>query len=225
MAPKKRNHGQVTSVAGLGPRKQQRANARAAKHNQAGFPWLAGIVGGFLVLGAIALIVIAWQSSHQTVNGKQPGAAVNGILCESAEQTVVHYHAHLDLIANGSPMSVPAGIGFGPNNSCLYWLHTHDATGLIHIEAPASAKNRVFTLGDLFAVWGQPLDSQPLDSQHLGLRTLAPGETLSAYVDGKLWTGTLKSIPLKAHEEIALEITSGGATPTPPSSFNFPSGT
>lgn len=184
------------------------------------------IVGGILILGAIALIGVAVKSAHDGSGGggsvSTLGKTINGIACEANEQTVVHYHAHLDLIRDGNAMSVPMGIGFGPNNACLYWLHTHDATGLIHIEAPASAKTREFTLGDLFAIWGQPLDNR-----HVGNYTLAPDETVTAYVDGVAQTGALNKIVMKAHGEIALEITVAGtplASPAP-SSFAFPPNT
>jgi len=226
MAPKKkpgqRNGAQVK--AGLGPKKQQRV-ARAAKRKDSGFPWLAGVVGGLLVVGAVVLLVVAWRAAHPTVDGHQAasltGATVSGVKCESAEQSVVHYHAHLDMVGpEGNKMTVPAQIGYGAANTCLYWLHTHDATGLIHIEAPASAKARVFTLGDLFSVWGQPLDTG-----HLAALTLAPGETLTAYVDGVKWPGTLKSVPLKAHGQITLVITSGSGPVPSPDPYTFPSGT
>jgi len=37
---------------------------------------------------------------------------------------------------------------------CLYWLHTHVADGIIHIETPGE---RSFTLGEFFDIWNQPL--------------------------------------------------------------------
>ena len=39
---------------------------------------------------------------------------------------------------------------------CFYEIHTHDATGVIHLHANAGA-NRPLTLGQVFDVWGQPL--------------------------------------------------------------------
>ena len=205
-----------------GSAQKSNRHMRTVKKKGAGFPYLPVIVGGILALGAVGLIVIAWQQSRPPtgVSASVTGTPIKGITC-GGEITVVHYHMHLDMRLNGNTMSVPNGIGFGANNTCLYWLHTHDATGLIHIEAPSSAKNRVFTLGDLFAVWGQPLDTRDLGSYKL-----ASDETLTAYVDGVKWTKDLKAIPLKNHGEVALEITSGsGVAPVPPSSYNFPSGT
>ncbi len=44
----------------------------------------------------------------------------------------------------------------------MHPIHTHDASGKIHIESP---EPRDFTLGDFFAVWGKTFSqSQILDS-------------------------------------------------------------
>ena len=61
---------------------------------------------------------------------------------------------------------VPAGVGIpGPQQvmdgfveggRCLYWLHTHDSTGVVHIESPVQ---RGYTLGQFFDVWGRPLSA------------------------------------------------------------------
>ena len=44
--------------------------------------------------------------------------------------------------------------GFAIYGDCDYPLHTHDTSGKIHVEADAPS---TFTLGQLFAIWGQPL--------------------------------------------------------------------
>src|SRR5256885_3283797 len=41
------------------------------------------------------------------------GTDIDGIGCQSSEQTVFHIHAHLTIFVNGSPRQVPAGVG-GP---------------------------------------------------------------------------------------------------------------
>ncbi len=97
------------------------------------------------------------------------GRRVDGIGCLGSEQTLFHIHAHLTIFVNGVPRQVPAGIGipgatgqntgrgvFITSGSCFYWLHTHAADGIIHIESPV---HRAYTLGNFFAEWGQPLGS------------------------------------------------------------------
>ena len=44
---------------------------------------------------------------------------------------------------------IPANVGIIPEK-CIYWLHTHDNSGLIHIESPIK---RNFTLGDFLQIW------------------------------------------------------------------------
>jgi hypothetical protein len=50
------------------------------------------------------------------------------------EPSVFHIHSHLIILINGHYYAVPALIGI--TNNCFYWLHTHDGTGIIHIESP-----------------------------------------------------------------------------------------
>ena len=40
--------------------------------------------------------------------------------------------------------------------ACFFYLHTHSADGIIHIESPVT---RTYTLGNFFDVWGRPLGS------------------------------------------------------------------
>jgi hypothetical protein len=102
---------------------------------------------------------------------KTGGHRVDGISCQTSEQTIFHIHAHLTVFINGSPRQIPAGIGIpgaraqstpeGPfigSGTCFYWLHTHAADGIIHIESPI---HRTYTLGDFFDEWGRPGDTSP----------------------------------------------------------------
>lgn len=67
----------------------------------------------------------------------------------TAEGTAEHYHAHLDVLVDGKAVTVPAEIGFSfgadgrPNG--ISALHTHDTTGILHIEAPTAGQK--YTLG------------------------------------------------------------------------------
>ena len=149
-----------------------------------------------------------------------PGAKVDGLRCQSSEQLLFHIHAHLSIIVNGSPRQVAAGIGIpgsqtqqsaqGPvaqGGTCLYWLHTHAPDGIIHVESPVK---RVFTLGDFFDEWGQPL----------GPSTLGPvsGHVVAIY-NGKVYLGNPRAIPLKpAPHPRRCPPPSGSAPITPPSS-------
>jgi hypothetical protein len=139
------------------------------------------------------------------------GQTVDGIKCESAEQVAYHIHAHLAVFDNGKLRPIPLGIGivkpvvqqtptggFAQASHCYYWLHTHVQDGVIHIESPTKT---IYTLGQFFDEWKQPLTNSQVAT--------AAGK-VTAYVNGKPYTGALRSIPLTAHAIIQLDI----GTPT-----------
>ncbi len=169
-------------------------------------------VAGILVAAAIGIFI--FFAANGSTNAKA------GVECQSGEQLAVHYHAELAIYYQGTPVPVPAYVGFG--QSCLYWLHTHDQTGTIHIEAPASAASRTFTLGDFFDVWGQPLSST-----QVATLTVPSGAKLQVWTQKAtdpspvLWTGNPRSVPLLAHETITVEVTPPTVTPKP---YVFPAG-
>jgi hypothetical protein len=194
-------------------------------------PLLPIAVGGILLVLMIGLIVYVVANNKTT---PRPVAAA-GIPCDSLEHTQVHYHAALQIIYQGNVVPIPSNIGIVTdslgNSTCLYWLHVHaQNTNVIHIESPAS---QVFTLGQFFSVWdswskrsGGP--AEPLDATHVSSLTLIPDQKLVVYLDlqdGKgpqVFTGDPKTVVLKSHEVITLEITPPDVNPPP--SFTFTSG-
>ncbi len=92
------------------------------------------------------------------------------------EGTVTHYHPLLVIDVNGAQQPLPydasqtADIGFldspGFTNATFYCpagaihaLHTHDGSGIIHVELPSSLANDAPTLGEFFQIWGEPLST------------------------------------------------------------------
>lgn len=138
------------------------------------------------------------------------GEAIVGIRCDTMEQAAFHIHAHLAIFLHGRQIAVPAYVGIVSNGEppCIYWLHTHDAAGIIHIEAPAL---RAFTLRDFFAVWGQPLSAHRVGPYSGRVR---------AYVGSLHYRSDPRSISLTAHEEITLEV---GRPYVSPPKYTFPS--
>jgi len=135
------------------------------------------------------------------------GQPVDGISCQTSEQTLFHIHAHLSIFVNGAPRQVPAAIGIpgaqaqstpsGPfiaSGRCFYWLHTHAPDGIIHIESPV---HRTYTLGDFFDEWGQPLGPNQVGP--------ATGHVTAIY-NGQVYLGNPRNIPLNAHAQIQLEV-------------------
>jgi hypothetical protein len=148
-----------------------------------------------------------------------PYIAAAGLQVLGQEALAVHYHAHLDVIVNGSAVQVPAGIGMVMANgheAGVTVLHTHDNSGVIHIE---SATNTPYTLGQFVTEWGVRLATG-----QLGGLTNSGGKALRVYVDGHLFNGNPASIVLRPHQEIALRYGSETATPKVPSAYHFPAG-
>jgi hypothetical protein len=139
-----------------------------------------------------------------------------GLPMLSQEMLSVHYHAHLDVIVDGQHITVPAQIGIDNIRKAISPLHSHDTTGIVHIE---SAKDIPFTLGQFFTEWGQPLTSQ-----QVGPKTISSGEVLRVYRNGKPVAGDPAALKFQAHEEIAVWVGPSNATPHVPTSYRFPAG-
>ena len=183
---------------------------------------------GALVVIAGAVFVVNQLSNNSptllaSTDGQSQGQTVDGISCDTSEQVVYHIHAHLAVYTNGKLRIVPEGIGIVPptqvvqtsagafvvSGKCFYWLHSHTADGIIHVESPSQ---RVYTLGNYFDIWNQPLSTTQVGPEH---------GAVTAFVDGQSFTGDPRSIPLNAHSVIQLDV--GSASPGP-QAFTFPAG-
>jgi hypothetical protein len=134
---------------------------------------------------------------------------------------VRHDHDHLDVIVNGLPVTVPAGIGmaepadFGPlgcppstqDGDCYAGdffdglvadapLHTHTTSGIIHLETDRLV---TFRLGQFFDEWGVRLTQNCLGGYCVG-----GGKELRVYVNGKQVPGDPRSLVIGGDEEIAV---------------------
>ncbi|TSD95643.1 hypothetical protein FOS14_17740 [Skermania sp. ID1734] len=142
------------------------------------------------------------------ISERVTGQPIDGISADTAEKLLFHIHAHLAIYVDGQEKLVPYGIGivgpyklkqtaYGPfveSGSKYYWLHTHDETGIIHIESPVQ---RSFTLGNFFDIWQQPL----------GPDQVGPARgPVTVFVDGKQVQTDPRTIELHNHEQIQLDV-------------------
>lgn len=210
-APRSRQH-QSSNV-------RRRATGQTASQQSRGRTRWAFLGGAAVLVAAIAAAFV-----YQANNGNPSSAAptppavataaptlarrIDGIPCNN-ENIGYHVHAHLQIVYEGQNVAVPANIGID-DNTCVYYLHTHDNSGELHIEAPTA---RRFTLGNFFDIWGQPLSTS-----HLASIPLRKGQHLRTYLNGKLYHGKPRSIELVAHQLVALEI---GPPFVQPAGFNF----
>lgn len=180
-----------------------------------------------VVVAAVVVVGVLLSNNKTEANGQQnpanadsgaqllastahqhTGDTVAGVQSNDNEQVLFHVHAHLAIYVNGKQKLLPYGVGIVPpyqlqqtadgpfvaGGAKFYWLHTHDESGVIHIESPVQ---RTFNLGDFFAVWNQTLTANQVG---------ASKGTITAFLNGKKFTGNPSKIPLNAHGEIQLDV-------------------
>ncbi len=144
------------------------------------------------------------------------GATIDGVPCDNSP-IPYHIHTHVSLLINGKRLAVPDAIGLHYPSAetngityatiCYYHLHTHDATGLIHVEAPAPT---TFTLGELFAVWGQPLSWTGVAGHNGTVKVYVATAKSPGYLEQtgsySAYAGNLAALPFASHKEIVLEV-------------------
>jgi hypothetical protein len=75
-------------------------------------------------------LVSALSSASGAGQAAQAGYPdIDGIRCDQGEQSAYHIHVLLAIYINGTQRQIPGQIGIPADGSCIYWLHTHDATG------------------------------------------------------------------------------------------------
>ncbi len=132
------------------------------------------------------------------------------------EMLAVHYHAHLDVRIADRPITVPAGLGIDLARQRIAPLHTHDASGVIHIESQADIP---YTLGQLFIEWGQPLSAR-----QVGPQRVASGEVLRVFRNGQPVSGDPAALRFAQHDEDLVWVGPASAHPTVPLTYAFPPG-
>lgn len=178
--------------------------------------YIALYVVATIVIVAVGIILLSRSQGTNPQNNSQQAQnvqTIDGISCLSDEKLSYHIHTHLDIFANGQPVTVPAKIGI-PNGFCFYFLHTHNETGIIHAESPVQKE---YTIGNFFHIWGKTLSRDQIldykaDADH----------PLRFYVDGKEFTDDPGKIVLDAHREIV--VVYGQLPANIPSKYDFPAG-
>jgi hypothetical protein len=143
--------------------------------------------------------------------GLQARSQALGIPLLTQEALQVHYHAHLDIFDDGQAIPVPPGIGISQKQGLISVLHTHDAGGYIHVEAPQAYD---YTLGQFFGVWGLLLNRKCI-----GGLCAKPGKPLQVWVNGHPFRADPTRLILEDHQEIVIAY--GRAPEKIPKTFDF----
>jgi hypothetical protein len=140
-----------------------------------------------------------------------------GLPALAREALNYHIHQRMALLVNGKFVYVPAGIGIDANGKFIAELHTHDSSGIIHVEARAKQK---FTLGQFFDVWGLRFSSHCLGGY------CGKGDRqVMVWTDGKPVRSDPRKIVLTPHLSIVVAYGTRKSVPKPiPKRFPFPKG-
>lgn len=131
------------------------------------------------------------------------GQAMGTMQCLASQPVAYHVHTHLSIFLNGEQLAIPSRVGFvtgsSSANDCHYPLHTHDATGMIHVHGTAPA---LFTLGQFFTTWGQSLTGTDIAGlTGMPVRVFVTDNGVATENTGD-WT----QIELSSHREITIQV-------------------
>jgi hypothetical protein len=199
--------------------------------------WLSGAFAASGVIAVVVVLLVLHGRNDNNSSGSAPTtpdtAALIGVQTGSApwnpgldhltdrlkplnlsalgaEGTKIHIHQHLDIFLNGKHVTVPQSIGIY-DGQYLTELHTHDTSGVLHVESPTK---RDFSLGDFFGVWGVRLTDKCIGGY------CQPQTPWRVYVNGLKYPANPAGLVLKKHQEIVIDI--GTKHPANiPSTYNF----
>lgn len=170
------------------------------------------------------------------------GNTVDNISCDTAMSNNYHVHAFVGLFVNGQEIAISDAIGIvraggdvtdpytgWPNQEiygdCFYHVHTHDASGMVHLEDPDTqgvpTTGSMFDAGNMFDIWGLQVNagqfgpfSGPVtvytsgqfsrDHQCTSNGVCEVGSNMYT-----LWTGDPAKVPMYSHEVIWYEVGTG----------------
>jgi hypothetical protein len=143
--------------------------------------------------------VTFWPEGNTALGGI--GQAIQGVLCAPSLSGQFHIHSHVSIFVNGQQRAIPGHVGIieTATTDCHYYIHTHDRSGKIHIEPPVATTN---TLGQLFAIWGQPLSATNV----AGIDNLPIYFYITENNTVTQFTGDPATIELVSHRHIAIVI-------------------
>jgi hypothetical protein len=150
-----------------------------------------------IVLAGQMLGTANWTEPGDTTSGGQ-GDPIDGVSCLTSN--AYHVHAHLSIFKDGAQLAIPSSIG--RPGTCNYNLHTHDSSGVVHIE---DAAPKTFTLGQFFSVWGRTLSNTEVAE--------FANEPIVVYLNDngdpagpRQYSGDLRAIEFAPKREITIQI-------------------
>lgn len=192
---------------------QQREDARSRRYTIFTIATVVVLVGaliGYFVWRNVAG-TDALTQAQQIVDANY--GPVDGVYCSSNEQSAYHIHARVSIYINGAPAPLVANTGIAPVGAtsstsveCLYWMHTHDTTGVIHIESPTT---KLFTLNQFLDIWQQKFSSSasPFSTE------LSSSAGWVIYVNGKQVNTNFSRLQMHSHDLVTIAYNSPKVKP------------
>jgi hypothetical protein len=202
-------------------RDERRATEEAQRTSAEGRKRLTQIVGALIVIAVIGIIValVATSGSKKSGNSATSTTASSeaGLLETPAPwppqysgllnrivgnhfppQSDVGYHVHavLRIYVEGKSVEVPSQVGIDQQESYLAPLHTHDNSGIIHMEA---TEPYPFKLSQFFLVWGVKFDNSQIGGYKVGA-----GKQLAVYANGSK-VASPSTFVMKPHDRIVVD--------------------
>jgi hypothetical protein len=164
-------------------------------------------------------------ASGDTASGGN-GSLVDGISCDPTMSNNYHIHVFVGFFINGVQYAMPIALGMvnpaAPVNgyvssaTCFYHIHTHQSSGVVHIEDPdpsgAPRTASLYTLKDFFDVWGITVDRSHVGPFSGPLLVVTSGQVYTGSQNNGVvpsstyhfYGGDPNAIPLYSHEVIWL---------------------
>lgn len=148
------------------------------------------VVAGFLLVAVVAAIALVAASGDE--GSSEPTAGAFGTHFDGLEERRLaagvptmsdpsaggaHIHPRLSVYLQGEQVPLPVNIGIDPARppDQMAGLHTHDQSGVVHVENAVDP-----TLGQFFEIWGVPFSPT-----QLGPHEAKGSERVRMWVDGE----------------------------------------
>lgn len=146
--------------------RQERAAVQRKRTQRRKLQQIAGIVLVTALVGAGVWALIRYERS-------KPPTPEGDILSKNG----FHWHPELSISIKGEKQEIAANIGIGAVHK---ELHTHDATGVVHMEMQGLVTKDETTLGAFFKSWGKQFNANCIFDSCNG-----PDGTVKMFVNGK----------------------------------------
>ena len=120
------------------------------------------------IVAIIAVVILGLYFMLRSLADATPSTTGDLLdyIMKAHTNVALHIHPSLEIEVLGEKQAIPANIGIEPGG--MHVIHTHDATGELHIESPYPHQ---FSLKDFFTVWNRTFNNQCIfeycvDEQH-----------------------------------------------------------